>query len=120
VLKKTSNWLSPGGTILINVPNAHSLHRQLGVKMGLLEKVTDLNAQDKKLGHKRVYTPALLSEHIQQSGLVADRSGGISLKPRPNRQMNDWDEPMLKALFELGDDFPELSSELYAALRPRS
>ena len=105
---------------MINVPNAHSLHRQLGVKMGLLEKVTDLNAQDKKLGHKRVYTPALLSEHIQQSGLVADRIGGIMLKPLSNRQMNDWDEPMLKALFELGDDFPELSSELYAALRPRS
>lgn len=116
VLKRAKNWLSSKGVLLVNVPNAHSIHRRAGVKMGLLRETTDLNDQDKLLGHRRVYTPALLRQHLAEAGLCLKHFGGIMLKPVSNRQMNEWDESLLTALFEMGEEFPELSSELYAVL----
>jgi 2-polyprenyl-3-methyl-5-hydroxy-6-metoxy-1,4-benzoquinol methylase len=115
VLKRARKWLAREGRILIAVPNANSLHRFVGVKMGMLKAVDSLNEQDKLLGHKRVYTPRLLKEHINSAGLVIKKSGGIMIKPLSNRQIEaTWSDELIEAFFKLGEDFPELCSEIYA------
>ena len=56
LLKNINGWMPSNSRLHIIVPNANSLHRQIGVAMGLLKVTTDLNNRDLKVGHKRVYT----------------------------------------------------------------
>ena len=113
-LKKAMNKSS---RLIIIVPNADSLHRYLGVAMELLPKRTALNAYDKKLGHKRVYTKTLLTEHIHKSGLKIIHTGGIFIKPLSNDQMKSWDSAIIRGLFSIGRKLPDLCSELYVVCR---
>ena len=58
-LKTMKSLLADKGKIIIVVPNAESLHRHLGVKMGIIETIYDLGEEDIRVGHKRIYpTPS--------------------------------------------------------------
>jgi 2-polyprenyl-3-methyl-5-hydroxy-6-metoxy-1,4-benzoquinol methylase len=67
-LKYLLNIINNKTVIYISVPNALSLHRQVAVKMGLLDRIDELNDTDIKLGHRRVYTPFLLKKHLKTAG----------------------------------------------------
>lgn len=117
ILKKSKDWLKPNGQIFVAVPNAQSIHRMIGVKLGMLPKIDSLNEQDKILGHKRVYTPELLKSHIFEAGFKIEKFGGCMLKPLSNRQIEtQWSDELIEAFFALGDDYPELCSEIFAVL----
>ena len=114
ILKKAKKWLKKSGKILIAVPNAKSLHRNVGVKMGLIETEYSLNPQDKKLGHLRVYDIDTLNNDIASAGLKTAHWGGCMLKPLSNRQMEEqWSNELIDAYFEIGKKYPEICSELY-------
>lgn len=120
LLLKARDWLAPEGRILISVPNANSLHRFVGVKMGLLESCESLNDQDIILGHKRVYTPDLLKKHVADGGLHVVKFGGLMIKPLTNRQIEaQWSEELINAYFAVSDDLPELCSEIYVIAERR-
>ncbi len=120
VLKRSKKWLKPNGSILIDVPNANSIHRHIGVKLGLLSKKNSLNKQDKLLGHKRIYTPQLLTQHINKAGLRVAHFGGIMIKPLSNRQIEQqWSDKLIDAFFKLGNDFPEICSEIYMVVKKK-
>jgi len=115
LIKTAKKWLKDDGVILINVPNANSLHRQAGVKMGLLNRCDGLNDLDKKLGHRRVYTPNTLRKDIESAELTIKKMGGVFLKPLTNSQIDNWwTERMMDAFYELGKDYPEIAGEVYA------
>lgn len=115
ILKRAKKWLKKNGIILIDVPNANSLHRQAGVKMGLLKKCTDLNESDIKVGHRRVYTIKTLQKDIKKAGLKIKKIGGVFLKPLSNKQIEDtWNKRMINAFYELGKEYPEIAAEIYA------
>ncbi|MGA2298968.1 MAG: class I SAM-dependent methyltransferase [FCB group bacterium] len=114
VLKRAVKWLSKKGRIFIAVPNANSIHRLIGVKMGMLSKKDSLNEQDVILGHKRVYTPKLLKSHIRKAGLKIIKSGGCMIKPLSNRQIEaQWSNELIDAFFAISEDLPDLCSEIY-------
>lgn len=102
-------------TILyLSVPNAMSLHRQVAVKMGLLEKPNSLNENDLRLGHKRVYYPDEFKKDVQAAGFQIINFGGSMIKPLTNKQIEDtWDEQMIKGFIELGNDYPEIRGDIY-------
>lgn len=113
VLRLARSWLNEGGRAMISVPNANSLHRQIGVKMGLLSSCDSLNDQDRMLGHRRVYTPRLMEEHIRESGFRIVRFTGLMLKNLSNRQIEQyWSPELVDAHFQLGFEYPELCSEI--------
>lgn len=115
LLVKLKKWVERNGVIIIIVPNALSLHRLVGVKMRLLRKPTDLNPNDKKIGHKRVYTPKTLKKDIKKAGLHIKSFGGYFLKPLSNKQIQEsWTEKMLDAFYELGKEYPRFATEIYA------
>lgn len=114
ICKKAKNWLRDDGVILIDVPNANSIHRQAGVKMGLLNRVDELNELDKRLGHRRVYTWETLKKDIESAGLKIKKWGGVFLKPLTNSQIEMWwTEEMMDAFYELGKEYPEIAAEIY-------
>lgn len=115
LLRLAGSWIAPGGALLINVPNARSLHRLAAVKMGLLEHPHSFNDTDRSLGHRRVYYHEQLAGDIAAAGLALERMGGIFLKPLANKQIeHDWTPEMIDAFYELGDDFPDIAAEIYA------
>ena len=68
MLARLSNCLSNRGSIHITVPLAGSLHRWLGVEMGMIHRVDELAQSDVELGHYRVYMPEMLRDHVTAAG----------------------------------------------------
>jgi 2-polyprenyl-3-methyl-5-hydroxy-6-metoxy-1,4-benzoquinol methylase len=116
-LKKLTISMNASSRLIIIVPNAQSLHRHLGVAMGLLKTVYSLNAYDKKLGHKRVYDHTQLHNDIHSAGLRCIRDGGIMMKLLSNAQMESWNPRIIRGLFSIGKTFPDICAELYAVCR---
>ncbi len=120
VLKRAARWLEPGGTFHIVVPHANSLHRRIGVAMGLLPKTEALNERDLSVGHRRVYTRTELHNDLRRAGVEPVHEESILLKILSNSQMEGLDDRLIKALFKLGHEFPELCADLYVNARPRA
>lgn len=112
-LKRAASWLNPGGAIHILVPNARSLHRRLGVAMGLLPAVDALNDRDCQVGHLRVYTLESLLADVNAAGLQVVRHQGIFLKILSNAQMEKLDPKLIDALFAVGGELPDYCSDIY-------
>lgn len=118
ILRLAAPWLAPKGVIVVGVPNAHSFHRLVAVKMGLLPDVHALNARDHEVGHRRVYDWASLRADIETAGLQVVRMEGVFFKPLSNGQIDQhWTEEMIEGFFELGKDFPENAAEITAICR---
>jgi len=54
-------------TIFITVPNAESFHRYLGVELGMIDDIHQLDSQDVAIGHRRVYDHNMLYQNIINS-----------------------------------------------------
>lgn len=116
ILKRCKKWLEKGGRILAAVPNCNSIHRQAAVKMGLLDSVKQLNEADLYHGHRRVYSKEEFEADFTAAGFHILKSGGYWLKPLSNQQIEEtWDEKMIAAFMELGEEYPSIAAELYIA-----
>jgi SAM-dependent methyltransferase len=119
VLLRTLDWLKPDGRLIVAVPNGHSLHRKLGVRMGLMRHARELGEADKLLGHKRVYELGTLLSDIDAGGYTIVRARGFFLKPLPQSLMATLPPEMLQAFIALGEDVPlDLAAEIVLACRP--
>jgi 2-polyprenyl-3-methyl-5-hydroxy-6-metoxy-1,4-benzoquinol methylase len=120
ILAAARELLEPGGVAIVTVPNADSIHRQVGVAMGMLGSVTELNEADHRIGHRRVYTRDALLADVEASGLDPRHVGGVFLKPLSNGQIEQqWEEQLIQAFHEVGKLHPELCAELMVvAARP--
>lgn len=115
ILVRARSWVAADGRLIAGVPNANSIHRLVGVKMGLLSHQTDLNARDIAQGHRRVYTPDAFKAELSAAGLRVVAFGGVFLKPLSNQQIQDhWPPELKEAFFQLGKDFPMNAADLFA------
>jgi trans-aconitate methyltransferase len=120
LLVRAALWLEDDGRVMISVPNALSLHRLAGVKMGMLPSPYALNEQDVLLGHRRVYDKTSMLALIDSTPFEVVHFTGLMLKPLSNRQIErDWSPELIEAYFQLGFDFPELCSEIIFILEKR-
>jgi len=111
-LSRVAKWLKPGGRVVILVPNALSLHRAVGVQLGVLESPAAFSQGDIALGHRRVYTAATLAADIGQAGLQQVHATGLVLKPLSNAQMDRWSDDLRAAYFRLGEIQPDIACVL--------
>lgn len=119
VLRRAKSLVAREGVLIIDVPNADSLHRQVGVQMGLLQERTDLNAADLSIGHQRVYTPASFKAEAVQAGLTIRECGGMFIKVLSNAQTEAvFDDEQLEALFAVGRDNPDIAAEIFIIATP--
>jgi 2-polyprenyl-3-methyl-5-hydroxy-6-metoxy-1,4-benzoquinol methylase len=114
LLERIRNWVAPDGRLHLVVPNALSLHRRLGVYMGMLSAPNAFSERDRLYGHCRVYDPDLLRQHLVEAGWKVELVTGCFLKPLSNAQMMQFTPELLDALFEVGRELPRYCSELYA------
>ncbi|MGL4553481.1 MAG: class I SAM-dependent methyltransferase [Gemmataceae bacterium] len=120
LLRRAASWLAPGGSVFVIVPNARSLHRQVGVAMGMLPGVHAFTERDHMLGHRRVYDLALLREHLDAAGLEVRSCRGIMMKVVSNGQLQSWQPELIRGLLAVGLEYPDLAAQIYVRCTPRA
>jgi 2-polyprenyl-3-methyl-5-hydroxy-6-metoxy-1,4-benzoquinol methylase len=114
VLTRASSWLAPGGRVIAATPNANSLHRQVGVELGIIEVETQLDVGDIRIGHRRVFDLRSLRHAVRGAGLRVLHSGGYWLKPLSNAQIEaTWSDELIDVYMNLGSRYPEIASDIY-------
>lgn len=121
IINRYKNFLAPGGKMFLAVPNAEVLNRRLGHLAGMLGNIEALSENDLLLGHKRYYTVNTLSAEIDRAGYQIDKMEGIYLKPFTTSQMIslNLDKKVIRALCEVGVDYPELSCGILVQISAR-
>ena len=112
-LSLLKSWLKDDGNLHIVVPNALSLHRRVGLKMGLLAHLLQLSPQELEVGHQHTFTPEIFKAQLEKSGLRVNFIRGIFVKPLSSIQMIEWSDDLLNAFNELSDELPEYTAFLY-------
>ena len=106
VLNLCKKWLSDDGEIIVIVPNRESLHRRLGVVMGLQQELDDLSPRDKAVGHLRVYSLESLIKEIEETGFRVLEKRGFFTKALSNAQMINLDPEVFRGLCKLSSNLP--------------
>ncbi len=118
-LARLRGCVTAGGRFHVSVPIAGSLHRWLGVEMGIIGHVEELAQSDHELGHFRVYTVPALLEQLEVAGLRPTETHRFYLKPFPTSVLNRLSWETHVALDTLGARFPDLASYVYVQAEPR-
>ncbi len=120
VLQQARLWLKTGGRIVVVVPNATSLHRRIGVKMGRLKSVYDLSERDHAIGHQRVFDAPQLEAAVADAGFGVVHRQGFLLKTVSVAQMVDYPPELVTALFDVADELPmDMAADLALVIEPR-
>lgn len=119
ILRQYQEFLKPGGSIFVTVPNAEALNRRLGHLAGMLPDIMTLSENDLRLGHQRYYTVRSLREVVSRAAYELIAMEGVYLKPFTTRQMVSLGlgPEVLEALCQVGIGYPELSCGILAQLR---
>ncbi len=118
VIDAAIKHLSPGGVLIADVPSAHSIHRELGVRMGYISHVQELNSADLSIGHQRVYTRAEFREEFVRPELTIVAEGGYLYKPFSFGQMEQiLSDKELECLIDFGMEDPDHAAEIYVISR---
>jgi 2-polyprenyl-3-methyl-5-hydroxy-6-metoxy-1,4-benzoquinol methylase len=124
LLPNIKKFLNHDGILVISVPNAHALSRQLAVKMGLLSSVYELTDNDKHHGHYRVYDWKILEDQIIDSGFFIIGKHGLSFKLFSDKQNIDMldakiiAEEQIKGLWQMGDQLPDFAGAIMIIAKP--
>lgn len=122
ILRHYRPLLKPGGKVWVAVPNAKSMNRRLGLAMGMIPDIYELNATDHMLGHQRNYCRDTLRADCEAAGYRVTHEEGMYLKPLPLgvlKTLPDMDANM-NAMMEVGVDFPDLCVALLVELEDAS
>ncbi len=117
-------FCGPEALVHVNVPNARSIHRLLGLEMGVMEDVTQLSAMQLKLQQCRTFTLEALTDLVTARGFRVIDSGSYFVKPFTHGQM-EWLQQagfmtaeMIEGLWGLVRHLPAHGSEIYVNMRP--
>jgi SAM-dependent methyltransferase len=121
ILKKFRKFLKDDGRLYVAVPNAKSLNRRLGLELGLIDNIYDLNQNDFALGHQRQFCRETLRKELEANGYEVSHEEGIYLKPLPLGVLKTLPDfrANLKAMLKVGIDFPDLCVGLLMEAKPK-
>ncbi len=111
------NYLLPDGVLVATVPNSRSLHRRVGSFLGLESDPLTANSRDMDMGNRRVYDRYSFRRILIESGYEVVLLQGCFLKPLSSAQMERWDDSLLRAFLELGDELQDYAWMLWAVCR---
>jgi len=113
-LNSLQSYLVPSGKLIVTVPNSRSFHRRLGALMNLESTPTSANQRDQEVGNIRSYDRYELRSLLIESGFNIQDLHGCFFKPLSSKQMENWDDRLLSALYEIGHELEDYCWFLYA------
>jgi 2-polyprenyl-3-methyl-5-hydroxy-6-metoxy-1,4-benzoquinol methylase len=122
LLRQSVAWLKTGGRMIVMVPNANAISRQIAVSSGLIDYNTSVTQSEYEHGHRRTYSLDMLSHECTSAGFnIVDR-GGIFLKALANFQLDRCikqgiiGNEYLTGCLELGKSYPDFCSSIFVVL----
>jgi SAM-dependent methyltransferase len=118
-LKKIQGWMAPDARLIVAVPNANALSRQIAVKMGLVEYNAAVTPGERDHGHRITYSMDRFEHDLRSAGLRLIDGGGILVKTLANFQFDKAlkagiiNEDYLNGCYELGRLYPDLCASLF-------
>lgn len=119
VLRRYKDFLEPGGSVFVAVPNCEALNKRFGYEAGMIGDLERLTPADELLGHKRLFTVESLRRLCEAEGYSVGTVEGIFLKPITTQQITalNLPEEVLQAMLKVGVRYPELSVGILMELR---
>ena len=121
ILDRAHRLLKSDGRIFAVVPSATSLHRRLAVAMDVSPELATLSDRNLTLLQRRVFDRQSLTDLCTRCSFEVVDSGGLFIKPFTNEQMTKCaphlPSDIMKGLWKLGRDLPDLASEIYVEAR---
>ena len=117
-LKDIAKLMQKDGCLFIAVPNADSVHRVIALRAGLIDTAEELSANDKIVGHRRVYTRNLLVEHVTSAGFDIISESNIGLKPLRLNQMKELKPEIIDGFCASGDLVPNNAAYIAITATP--
>jgi 2-polyprenyl-3-methyl-5-hydroxy-6-metoxy-1,4-benzoquinol methylase len=120
VLARLASLLTQTGRLFVVAPNAEAPSRRIAVKMGVLDHLEALSADDLAAGHRRVYRLDTLCRDVRAAGLPLEHTGGIFFKPLANFQLNAliggalMSDAFLEGCYQLGREDAASCASIYA------
>jgi 2-polyprenyl-3-methyl-5-hydroxy-6-metoxy-1,4-benzoquinol methylase len=120
VLSRARSWAAPGGRLFVTVPNMLSLHRRLGVAMGLSPNPYAASARNRRFRQPGRFDPTSLRQLLEGCGWRIVELTGFLVKPFPHDLMQQLDlsSALLDGLFELGRLHPDLAAQILVVAEP--
>jgi 2-polyprenyl-3-methyl-5-hydroxy-6-metoxy-1,4-benzoquinol methylase len=119
VLKRIKKeWLNRDGKLIIVVPNANAISRQIAVEMGIIESSTSITESEYLHGHRATFNLETLNKIVRNAKLDVVSQTGIFLKSFANFQ---WDlilkeeivgQEYLDGCYVVGQKYPDLCASL--------
>ena len=100
----------------IEVPNANSMHRLLGVEMSLIEDIYSKSENNIRLQQNTNFDMDQLKKIVEESGMKIIEEGSLFIKPFSHKQMGEMckcgiiDEYVLDGLYNLTKYMPQFGS----------
>ena len=116
--------LEPKGNVFISVPNNQSVHRLMGVALGILASPESRTSTEINLQQNHNFSPGTLTNLVVELGLSIQLLETSIVKPHTHSKMQEWiDEGVLKEkdldnLFELSTIFDPFGSEIFISAKP--
>lgn len=118
-LARARSWINDDGCLIATIPNSRSLHRRVGSLMNMEPTPAEANQRDLEVGNRRSYDRYDFRHLLIQGGFDVQVLRGCFLKPLSSAQMQDWDDDLLRAFLEIGDELEDYCWFIYAVCRPR-
>lgn len=118
-LVRVGDWLNPDGCLIATIPNSRSLHRRIGALMNLEPTPTNANQRDLEVGNRCSYDRYEFRHLLIQSGFEVKVLRGCFLKPLSSGQMQDWNDDLLRAFLDIGDELEDYCWFIYAVCHKR-
>lgn len=110
---------NPQTIVHVVVPNANSMHRLLGMRMGMLADLYAKSQNNEEFQQNNVFDSESLKKIMEKSGFEILESGSFFVKPFSHEQMYNMmqqgilNEAVLDGLYYLTEYMPEFGSEIY-------
>ena len=118
LLRRAGRRLERDGRLFVCVPNCLSVHRLVAYRAGLIRTPDELSDNDRRVGHRRVYSEDLLRRHLEEAELRILDMRGIGLKVASLAQMADWSPDVIDAFADSGDLAPGHAAYIAATAVP--
>ncbi len=122
-LSRIHSLLSENGQLFMVVPNNESIHRLLGVHMGLLKSSTSLTSTEQIMQQHANYSSSEIAKKLEEHNFKIEISTTSFVKPHTHLQMQQWvDEgslttEKLEHLYDLSEFFAPYNSEIFLLAR---
>jgi 2-polyprenyl-3-methyl-5-hydroxy-6-metoxy-1,4-benzoquinol methylase len=101
---KAKSWLTHDGAAIVTTPNRRSFHRRIGGCLGISNNPEAVTDHEKSTGNIKMYDSYELKDVLVKSGLHVHFVRGSFLKPLSSKQIEHWDDELLNAFLDIGNE----------------